>query len=134
MVLAETPWAGRVWVLPVLTAPCPSQRFYDSRKRAPKKLTDWARRIIRLLHRRLPERELIFVGDDGSAVPEVLNAACRLHDVYVITRLRLDAALYEPAPIRIPGRPRCKGDRPPTLKHRLVCPERTWTELEIDNW
>lgn len=137
MILTEIPWAGRVWGLPVLTALCPSERFYDSRKRSPKKLTEWARQMIRLLHRWLPERELIFVGDNNYAVLEVLNAACRLPEVSVITRLRLDAALYEPAPKRLPGskgRPRCKGERLPTLKDRLVSPEQTWTELEIDNW
>ena len=43
----------------------------------------------------------------------------------VVTRLRLDAALYDPAPPREPGtkgRPRVKGERQPTLAQRLLDP------------
>jgi hypothetical protein len=31
MVLAEIPWAKRVWALPFLTARCPSQRYHQQR-------------------------------------------------------------------------------------------------------
>jgi hypothetical protein len=43
-----------------------------------------------------------------------------------ITRLRLDAALYEPAPARVPGKPgrnRKKGNRLPTLEEVLKNPD-----------
>jgi hypothetical protein len=44
--LASIPWAQRVWALPVLTALAPSEGYYQSRGRRPKKLADWARQII----------------------------------------------------------------------------------------
>lgn len=32
MLLVETPWAGRVWVLPFLTVLAPSERYYQTRQ------------------------------------------------------------------------------------------------------
>ena len=52
----------------------------------------------------------------------------------VITRLRLDAALYAPAPPRPPGtkgRPRRKGARQPTLAQRLTDPDTAWQPLTV---
>jgi hypothetical protein len=47
MWLTPIPWAQRLWALPVLTVVAPSARFYQAKKRAHKKLTDWARQIIK---------------------------------------------------------------------------------------
>ena len=52
----------------------------------------------------------------------------------MITRLRLDAALYDPAPVRTPGtngRPRKKGARQPTLEARLADPKTNWEVLTV---
>jgi hypothetical protein len=52
----------------------------------------------------------------------------------VITRLRLDAALYAPAPDRAPGtvgRPRKKGARQPTLAERLQDAQTAWQALTV---
>jgi hypothetical protein len=43
MWLTSIPWAQRVWALPFLTALAPSERYYESQGRAPKKISDWAR-------------------------------------------------------------------------------------------
>ena len=72
MLLAPIPWASRVWALPFLAALCPSERYYAQRKRTHKPLTD-----------------------SSFAALDLLGAV--RHRVSVITRLRLDAALYEPA-------------------------------------
>ena len=55
----------------------------------------------------------------------------------MVTRLRLDAALYEPAPPRRPGqtgRPRLKGLRPPTLAAVAADPATPWTQLVVAQW
>ena len=52
----------------------------------------------------------------------------------VITRLRLDAALYDPAPARkagTNGRPRLKGARQPTLAQRLDDSQTRWETLTV---
>ena len=54
-----------------------------------------------------------------------------------ITRLRLDAALYGPAPPRRPGqieRPRLKGERLPNLFVVGEDPNTSWESVKIANW
>ncbi|MFC7556680.1 transposase [Pseudoroseomonas wenyumeiae] len=111
MLLAPVPWAGRVWALPFLSALAPSERFCRERGQRHKKLTDWARQLILQARRWLPERDIVLIGDNGFAALELLAALTR-HRITAITCLRLDAALYDPAPPRRPGtngRPRTKG-------------------------
>lgn len=138
MLLTEVPWAGRVWALPFLTALAPSERFAEEEGRRHKKLTDWARQMLFQVRRWLPERELVVVTDSNYAVIQLLWELAQLgNPITMITRLRLDAALYQPAPERQPnqkGRPRLKGQRLPTLVSRLNNPETTWATLKIDRW
>ena len=54
-----------------------------------------------------------------------------------ITRLRLDAALYEPAPPRKPGqmgRPRLKGERLANLSAVAEDPKTAWTPITMSSW
>jgi len=135
MLLAPIPWAKRVWALPFLSVLAPSERYYEQRGRRHKKITDWGRQMIRQLRRWLPGRYLVVVADSSYAVLKLLAcAAGLLAPVTVITRLRLDAALYDPAPVRkagTNGRPRLKGARQPTLEARLVDPRTTWEQLTV---
>ena len=95
--LAWVPWADRVWGLPFLTVLAPSERYAQARKRRHKTLSDWARQIIKQLRRWLPGRALVVVADSTYAVIELLAACAGLAEpVTVVTRLRLDAALYDP--------------------------------------
>jgi hypothetical protein len=134
-VLAEVPRAGRVWGLPFLTVLAPSERYHQERGLRHKTLSDWGRQMIRQLRRWLPERELVVVADSTYAVLELLADAASLpHPVTVITRLRLDAALYDSAPPREPGtvgRPRVKGERQPPLAHRPLDPDTAWATLTV---
>ena len=136
MLLAPVPWAGRVWALPFLTALAPSERGCRERGCRHKKLTDWARQLVLQAKRWLPDRDIIVVGDSGFAALELLAALSR-HKVTTITRLRLDAALYDPAPPRLPGtngRPRTKGARLPTLSEVLASPGTTWRRVTVPGW
>ena len=133
--LAEVPWAGRVWGLPFLTVLAPSERYHRERGQRHKTLSDWGRQMIRQLRRWLPDRALVVVADSTYAVLELLADAARLpQPVTVVTRLRLDAALYDPPPPRAPGtlgRPRVKGERQPTLATRLLDPATVWETLTV---
>lgn len=92
--------------------------------------------MIRQRRRWLPDRYVVVVADSSDAVLELLACAARLlTPVTVMTRLRLDAALYDPAPVRkagTNGRPRLKGARQPTLEARLVDPKTSWETLTVD--
>jgi hypothetical protein len=133
--LAVVPWAQRVWALPFFTVLAPSERYHQERGQRHKTLPDWGRQMLLQLRRWLPDRGVVAVADSTYAALDLLAACARLPTpVVVITRLRLDAALYAPAPTRPPGtigRPRQKGARHPTLAERLADPGTTWQALTV---
>jgi DDE superfamily endonuclease len=136
MLLAPIPWAGRVWALPFLTALAPSERYNAEQGRPHKKLTDWARQMVLQARRWLPGRDLVLVADSSFAALEFLAILCR-HSITCITRLRLDAALYHPAPPRLPGtngRPRTKGTRLPNLSEMLTDAATSWQHAIVPGW
>lgn len=138
MLLTPIPWAKRVWALPFLTALCPSERYYENRVRGHKKLTDWARQMLYQAQRWLPGRQLVVLADASFAALDFLwRVTQATQSICVITRFRLDAALYRPAPARKEGqkgRPRKKGARLPTLKQVLDNPQTVWKKLIVPDW
>lgn len=137
MLLVENPWAKKVWGLPFLTVLAPSERYHKPQQHQHKKLTDWARQIILQTKRWLPERSLVIVADRSLACLELLSSIGKRTSTSMITRLRLDAALYEPAPSRLPGtmgRPRLKGKRLPNLEQVLINPQTKWSKATLSNW
>ena len=135
MWLGHVPWAGRHWALPALTVLAPSTRYYQQQGRRHKKLTDWARQMVMQLRRWLPQRPLALVGDHSYAVLDLRHCCQSLREpVTLIARLRLDAALYAPAPARQPGqqgRPPLKGGRRPSLQALLDQPQVTWASVAV---
>lgn len=135
MLLADIPWAGRRWALPFLTVLSPSKNYYEKKGRRHMPVLERARQALRLLKRWMPEKLLIVVADSSYAALEWLDSVCHL--ACVITRLRLDAALYAPAPKRAPGtngRPRKKGKRLPTLRDVLTSKKTKWKKLRLAQW
>lgn len=140
MLLAPVSWARRVWALPFLTVLAPSERYHAERGQRHKSLSDWARQMMKRVRRWLPGRTLVLVADQGYAALSFLNACAALRSpVTVVTRLRLDAALYAPAPPSEPGkkpkgRPRKKGERLPTLEEALADPKAAWSGITVARW
>lgn len=85
------------------------------------------------LRRWLPDAALIVVADSSYSAIEFLHSCATLtKPVTVITRLRLDAALYEPAPpYSGTGRPRKKGKRLSTLQHIAQAEQTQWMQLSL---
>jgi hypothetical protein len=138
MLLVEIPWASRVWALPFLSALAPSERYAARRGKRHKKITEWAWQLLLVLRRWYPQREIVAVADRAYASLKLLDRCRSLSKpVTFITRLRLDAALYEPAPPRRPGqrgRPRLKGERLPNLSAVAENPSTVWEPAKIANW
>jgi len=135
MVMVPIPWASRRWALPYLTVLAPSKRWSDQHARRHKKLTDWARQAILQTKRWLPDRRVIVVADASFAALDLI-AALRRH-VCLITRLRIDASLFAPAPPRRPGqmgRPRMKGQRLPKFATVLADPKTPWSPINLTEW
>jgi hypothetical protein len=125
-------------LLPFLSALAPSERYAAQRGRRHKKLTEWAWQLLLLLRRWHSEREIVAVADSTYASLKLLFRCRNLsRPVTFITRLRLDAALYKPAPARRPGqkgRPRLKGERLPNLSVVADDPATVWKPTTIANW
>jgi hypothetical protein len=138
MLLVEIPWAARVWALPFLSALAPSERYAAKQGKRHKKITEWAWQLLLQVRRWYPEREIVVVADGAYASLKLLDRCRSLsRPVSFITRLRLDAALYEPAPPRRPrqiGRPRKKGERLPNLSVVAGDPTTVWKPTTIANW
>jgi hypothetical protein len=134
-VVLPIPWANRRWALPFLTILAPSKRANEKLRPRHKTLTRWAIQGILQTRRWLPHRRITVVGDSSFATLELI-AAVRRH-ARLITRLRLDANLFAPAPPRRPGqkgRPALKGKRLPKLRAVLANPATVWTPLCVTDW
>jgi len=135
MLLVPIPWAHWTWALPCLTVRAPSDRYAEKRAQRHKSVPRWAQQMILQLHRWYPDRSLVVVGDQDYAVIELLAATRQV--ATIVTRLRLDARLFEPAPPRPlhqKGRPRVVGPRLPTLAARAADPTTVWTALTVARW
>ena len=135
MRLAPVPFAGATWALPFLTVLAPSERFHQERGTRHKTLLDWGRQMLLQVRRWLPERRIIAVADSSFAALDFLGAVRGY--VTLITRLRLDANLFAPAPARRKGqngRPRRKGERLPKLDERLTRADTPWRRVSVTGW
>jgi hypothetical protein len=117
------PWGGTPIALPI--------NLRVRTKTQGNKTTELAAEMIEEIAGWLPERSFHLTGDGAYAC--LLGA--QLPRTHVTSRMRRDAALYEPAPPRTGkrGRPALKGNRlgkPPELA--AAAPSTAWTEVTVD--
>lgn len=134
--LVSVPWSQRVWALPFLTVLAPSQKTNQANGKRHKTSIDWIGQMIGAVRRWLPEHRLVLVVDGGLAAIK-LGQRCLsyAHPVTYVSRLRLDAGLYEwpgPQPAGKRGRKPRKGARQPSLKARWHDPATVWRTITID--
>lgn len=138
MLLSSIPFAQRIWALPFLSLLAPSERYSAGKVRAHKTVIDWTRQALLQIRRWLPDRAIVFVGDSSYAAIDLLWRMTQLaNPITMVVRFRMDAALYEPAPPRLPdqkGRPRKKGKRLPTLAQVASDPHTSWERRVVRYW
>jgi hypothetical protein len=120
---------------PLLTVLAPSEHNNQGQGKKHKKLTDWAIQMLLQLRQRLPGKEIIAAGDSSYAVIDLLAAL--QGKISMITRLRLDAALYEAVPLRKEGqvgRSRKKAKRLPALTQVAQQADTEWQTLIFSQW
>jgi hypothetical protein len=101
------------------------------RKKDPTTTVEHAAEMIRQLAHWLPQRSFHLCCDGAYAS----LAGAALPRCHITSRMRRDAALYEPAPPPTgrPGRPRTKGDRLPTPPQLAAqARRRDWQRATID--
>ncbi len=117
------PWGGPPIALPV------TARLH--KKNDATTTVEHAAKMIRELAGWLPDRQFHLCGDGAYAS----LCGADLPRTHITSRMRRDAALYEPAPPRTGkrGRPRTKGDRLPTPAELAnKARKKDWQDVEID--
>ena len=135
MLIVPLPWSKRPWALPFLTVLAPPKAYNEANGKRHKTTVDWAIQMIKQVRRWLPEKSIVLVGDGAyAAVALVLCCAGLTVPVTLVSRLRLDAALYDfplSDPPSKPGPKPKKGKKQPSLKKRVADPNTRWTPIEI---
>lgn len=134
-ILVPVPWSQRLWALPFMVLPALSQKTCQRLHKPQRTLTDWAAMVITRVRRWQPNHDIFVTGDGSYAVLELVNRCQELDKpVRLISRLRLDARLYDPPgerPHGKSGRKPTKGNRQPSLQERLVDPRSAWQSLTV---
>ena len=129
--IVPLPWCSRPWALPFLTVLAPSKKANEKAGRRHKTSIDWTRQMVKIVSRWLKHRTWILLGD-GAYACMALAQACVNQGVTLISRLRLDAQLFElvePKPKRR-GRPAVKGKHI-DLKALVDNPTTPWKSLTV---
>lgn len=132
MLVVPLPWCKRPWALPFMTILAPSKKANKAKNRPHKTSVDWTVLAIRVIARWL-KRPFILIGDGGFACIR-LGHACFKHNVTLVSRLRLDVALYELAPTPGQGqvgRRREKGNRVTSLKQLAQDIMQPWRDVTV---
>jgi hypothetical protein len=127
------PWTRRSWALPVMSLQAPTPEVSKRLGLRHKSVPQRARQMILLVRRWLPEAGITVVGDQTYSSVELAHGCVRAR-ARLIAPLRMDARLYEPAPVRLPGtngRPRVKGERLPKLDAVLNDEQTSWEKVRL---
>jgi len=135
MLIVPLPWASRPWALPFLTVSAPSPAVDAAHKRRHKTSVDWLRQMLLQVVRWLPGRRIVLVADGGLASVDVGHCGqTQQTPVTYVTRLRLDARLFDPPPPRQPGtrgRKRVVGARQMKASQRLGDAQTVWQTARL---
>lgn len=126
------PWCKRPWALPFMVILSPSKKSDEAAYKRHKTSIDWTIQMVRCVSRWLNRAPWILVGDGAYACME-LAKTCVKSGATLISRLRLDAQLYEfpnVKPVGKRGRNQVKGLRI-QLKELLSDPSQTWQMLTV---
>lgn len=132
--LVPVPWSTRPWACPFLTVPVLAPATSAKLGKPHRTTVDRTQTLVRLVRRWQPGREVVLIGDGGFAATPLGHTCRTLPRTTLVTRLRLDAALYDPPTPPLPGKrgpkPK-KGPRQPSLKARLADPATTWRPATV---
>lgn len=132
MLIVPLPWCKRPWALPFMTILAPSKKCDEARGRRHKTSIDWTMLAVCIISRWI-KRSYTLIGDGGFACIR-LGHACKKQNATLVSRLRLDSALYELPPMPVKhgrGRHREKGARVMSLKQLAKDSIQPWADVEV---
>lgn len=136
--LVEVPWSRRAWALPFVLMPVLSPKTSAQLGKVHRTSVEWAAYLVDKVRRWQPQREIVLVGDGAYAAIELVQQCQAMSvlapPVKLVSRLRLDAALYDFAEPQVAGKrgpkPK-KGVRQASLQARLSDPGTRWQRVTV---
>lgn len=129
MVVRKFPWANRSFAMPFMTVLASSEKCDKKKGKAHKTTIDCSVQIMKKIRRWALDRKLIFMTDGGFASAR-FALECLKYSVSLITRLRVDARLFDfPEIMTGPGRPAKKGKRLLLPKMMFKTPDTYWNSF-----
>jgi hypothetical protein len=134
--VVTVPWSRRPWACPFLAVPSRSPKTAKKLGKRNWTVVQWTAHLIGWVRRWQPEREIVVIGDGAYAAINLIQRCQQLpQPVKLVSRLRLDAQLYDAPPLEKPkgsrGPKPKKGERQPQLAERLVDPQTQWQTLTL---
>jgi DDE superfamily endonuclease len=130
------PFSERHFALPFMTVLEPSAKSDKAAKKRHKTTLQWTIQMLIQIVRWLKNTPIILVGDGGFACG-ALAWRCLKLKITLITRLKMNARLYDFAPVDEPGkrgRKKMKGTRLFSFKEMVGMPDLGWTEIVIEGY
>ena len=130
------PFSGRYFTLPFMTVLESSAKSDKLAKRRHKTTLQWTIQMLIQIVRWLKNTPIILVGDGAFACGELAWSCLKLK-ISLITRLKMNAALYDFPPLDVPGkrgRKKTKGARLFSFRDMIGMPELGWTEIVVEGY
>lgn len=131
------PFVPRAFALPFLTVLQHSKKYDEKKQQQHKTSLRWASQMVLQVRRWVGKtKQLILVGDGGFASGE-LALDCIRYGIALVSRLKMNARLFDFPPERIPnkrGRVPLKGKRLVNFKQMLSLENLHWKEVEITGY
>lgn len=134
--LVAFPWSKRRWALPFMTVLEPSEKSDKASRRRHKSSVRWSIQMLKQVRRWLPGLAMTLLGDGGFATADLCWECLRLK-ISLVSRLRIDARLYDFPAERLPGakgRPPKKGNKLMSFKDILKVEGLPWKEVEVNGY
>jgi hypothetical protein len=130
------PFSARYFALPFMTVLEPSEKSDKQAKKRHKTTLQWTIQMLKQVIRWLTKTPIILVGDGGFACAE-LAWTCLKYKIGFISRLKINARLYDFPPLTEPGRKgrkKTKGTQLVSFKEMITMPDLEWKEVVIDGY
>jgi len=131
--LVCVPWATRPWALPFIAVPVLSEKTAQRLRRPHKSGIVWTIWLMHKIRTWYPDTAMTLLGDGGYACVELVRA-CQELGICLVSRLRLDAQLYDfaaPQPNSKRGPKPKKGARQRSLASVFADPKTVWCQAEV---